>query len=481
MLKGSLIRLRMVTLLVVVLAIALSWVPIAIAAQANRQTAPSGLPAPTRAAPAMASKADTPDRYFSVETITLSDGTQLDRMTISGPPKPPPGHELERAPVSAPELAAPTASRTLPVPTYDWVFGCSAVSASMIGAYWDRNGFPNIYAGPTGGGVMPMDNSIWGTWTDDYNAQYPANPLTASRNGLDGRTIRGSIDDYWVRYLSAADDPYITNGWEEHTWSDAFGDYMKTSQSSYDNVDGSTRFWNYTTSPMQLTCADLESWGYLDDGTVGRKQFYEARGYSVAECYNQKTDNTVLGGFSFAQYKAKIDAGYPVFLNLQGHSVVGIGYDDSTTPETVYLNDTWDYSTHEMPWGGSYAGMQLLSVSIADLNLPTAVDLARFEAWPEPPRIHVQWETANEIDNLGFNLYRAEAAQEDKTRVRLNQELIPTLVPPGSLFGAIYDWVDKYKVRKDRTYLYWLEDMDIYGRASLHGPVEVTLPKNKWR
>jgi hypothetical protein len=108
---------------------------------------------------------------------------------------------------------------------------------------------------------------------------------------------------------------------------------------------------------------------------------------------------------------------------------------------------------------------------------PTAVDLARFEAWPEGRAVHVRWETTNEIDNLGFNLYRAEAGEEETSRMRLNAELIPTLVAPGSPFGAVYDWIDKDKVRKEQTYLYWLEDIDIYGGTTLHGPVPVTMPK----
>jgi len=40
-----------------------------------------------------------------------------------------------------------------------------------------------------------------------------------------------------------------------------------------------------------------------NDGTYGRKLFYEARGYTVTDCYNQKTDNNA-GGFTFAMYKA---------------------------------------------------------------------------------------------------------------------------------------------------------------------------------
>ncbi|MGC9333967.1 MAG: C39 family peptidase [Anaerolineae bacterium] len=448
---------RLVMLLVVALAIALGSFPVDLAA------------------------GDTSDPYYSVETIPLSDGTQLERITISGPPTPPPGYELQRTPVTPSELHQLLGIYTLPVPAYDWVFGCSAVSASMIGAYFDRTTLPDIYTGPTNDGVMPMDNSIWGTWTDGLYT-YRDNPLTASHNGLDGRTTNGSIDDYWVQYGSNTRDPYITGGWAQHAWGDAIGDYMKTSQSAYDNTDGSTVFYNYS-SASKLTCAIMETmrsgrwFVYERDGTYGRKLFYEARGYSVVDCYNQKTDNIVAGGFSFADYKAKIDAGYPVFLNLAGHSVVGIGYDDSTTPGTVYLNDTWDYNTHTMVWGGSYADMALQSVSIADPDIPTAVDLARFESWPEWPRVHVQWETTNEVDNLGFNLYRAEAGNEGDTRIQLNKDLIPTSMPPGSPSGAIYDWIDKYKLRKNRIYLYWLEDVDIYGRRTMHGPVQVTISK----
>ena len=46
-----------------------------------------------------------------------------------------------------------------------------------------------------------------------------------------------------MQYGSSASDPYITGGWTQHTWGDAIGDYMKTSQSAYDNTDGSTNFY----------------------------------------------------------------------------------------------------------------------------------------------------------------------------------------------------------------------------------------------
>jgi uncharacterized repeat protein (TIGR02543 family) len=283
--------------------------------------------------------------YFTETTVTLKNG--------------------RRKTVTLPTTETALGVVTLSVPAFDWSFGCSATSASMIAAYYDRNGYQSIYTGPTGGGVMPLDSSVWPDWTDGNGDTYGQCPLTASHQNLDDRTTRGSIDDYWIKYLSNAQDPFITNGWTQHAWGDAIGDYMKTSQSTYGNVDGSTVFYNWNRSSTPLTCTDMENNNITVDGTYGRKEFYEAKGYSVTDCYNQSTDNIIRGGFSFAKFQAEIDAGRPVMLNLKGHTIVGVGYDSST--KTVYLHDTWDYSTHTMIWGGSYAGLKLQSVSIVNL------------------------------------------------------------------------------------------------------------------
>ena len=305
--------------------------------------------------------------YLTTRTVVATDGTTLEESVINGPPLPPPGYDIERSAVALPEPSQEMGLNTLSVPAYEWTFGCSATSASMIAAYYDRLGFSNIYTGPTNGGVMPLDNSAWPSWAGnpgDPYAPYAQCPLAASRNGLDGRTTRGSIDDYWVAYLSTAKDPYITNGWTQHAWGDAIGDYMYTSQSAYSNVDGSTTFYSYN-SATPLPCSAMTG---LPDGTLGRQNFYLAKGYTVTTCYNQKTDTTISGGFSFAQFEAEIDAGRPVMLNLAGHTIVGIGYDSSSN--TVYLHDTWDTSTHTMTWawGCSYSGMALQSVSIVNIK-----------------------------------------------------------------------------------------------------------------
>jgi len=347
------------------------------------------------------------NEFYSTQEITFSDGTVITRSIIGGPPRPPIGYDHQRSTIflSMPDEVIPDeakATKAINVPGYKWVFGCSSVSAAMIAAYYDRTRYPKMYTGPANSGVMPPNNSItyWPTWSDFF-VTYPNLPLAASKKGVDGRTTRGSIDDYWIRYDSLEDDPYI-GSWTQHAWKDAVGDYMKTSQSAYGNSDGSTQFWNYG-SATPLTCSEmttLESAGHKiswNDGTYGRMLFYKARGYRVTQCYNQHTDNRYAGGFSFAQYKAEINAGRPVMINVTGHTMVGIGYDDSTTPPTIYIRDTWDYQTHTMPWGGSYESMELQSVSIVNLA-PPPPPLDDFNAdgisdiiWKRPDGKHVLW------------------------------------------------------------------------------------------
>jgi hypothetical protein len=100
---------------------------------------------------------------------------------------------------------------------------------------------------------------------------------------------------------------------------------------------------------------------------------------------------------------------------------------------------------------------------------PTAVTISRFLARPVLDAIRVKWETAQEIDNLGFNLYRSTTRLGDKTK--LNAELIPSKVPPGSPFGARYTWTDRTVV-PGQGYFYWLEDVGVSGETTMHGPAK---------
>ncbi len=103
-------------------------------------------------------------------------------------------------------------------------------------------------------------------------------------------------------------------------------------------------------------------------------------------------------------------------------------------------------------------------------STPTAVKLISFTAADSAEGVLIQWQTASETDNLGFNLYRAETETGD--RVLLNSSLIPTNMPPGSPIGASYEYLDA-TAAAGSTYYYWLEDVDLAGVATLHGPVSL--------
>lgn len=100
---------------------------------------------------------------------------------------------------------------------------------------------------------------------------------------------------------------------------------------------------------------------------------------------------------------------------------------------------------------------------------PTAIDMNFFEANGAEESIVLRWQTAFETDNIGFNVYRSETLIRENA-VQLNQKLIASLVPPGSTFGADYEFVDDNALPYT-TYFYWIEDVDVNGTVTIHGPM----------
>ncbi len=98
---------------------------------------------------------------------------------------------------------------------------------------------------------------------------------------------------------------------------------------------------------------------------------------------------------------------------------------------------------------------------------PTAVTLTSFEAASQADGVLVTWETASELDNVGFNLYRAETPEGPYTK--LNDTLVPPQMPD-SVMGAVYTWLDE-EANPLVPHYYKLEDIDVKGISTFHGPV----------
>ena len=113
---------------------------------------------------------------------------------------------------------------------------------------------------------------------------------------------------------------------------------------------------------------------------------------------------------------------------------------------------------------------------VTDLDLrlecsPLAVILARFEAIPGDGVVQIVWETVMETNLQGFHVWRGLSPSQPAER--LTQDMIPSQ-SPGSSQGASYSYTDT-AVEAGQTYYYWLEDIDLSGATTLHGPVRATL------
>lgn len=109
---------------------------------------------------------------------------------------------------------------------------------------------------------------------------------------------------------------------------------------------------------------------------------------------------------------------------------------------------------------------------LATYRAQANVDLLYFRAESGTDSVTLEWETASELDNLGFNILRSES-DDISSAVVINPSLIPSLVG-GQPIGAYYEWPDE-NVEENITYSYWLQDIDFNGGVEEHGPVEASL------
>jgi hypothetical protein len=215
------------------------------------------------------------------------------------------------------------------VPDYSWYAGCFGTASGNLMGYWDRHGFPNFYTGPTAGGVAPLDSR---------GNNHTIRSMWASKAGFDGRLPDqpGHIDDYWIfyrddlnySYESTAPDPYLVAGRPEHE-PDCIGDFIGLSQKKWTNLNGecdgnidamSFVFWDPEGGKRVNFVPPAQDGVPVLDIPSGFISWTKYRG-AECEVYSQLTDfnpSVPAGrGFTFADLKAEIDAGYPVLLYLQ--------------------------------------------------------------------------------------------------------------------------------------------------------------------
>lgn len=88
---------------------------------------------------------------------------------------------------------------------------------------------------------------------------------------------------------------------------------------------------------------------------------------------------------------------------------------------------------------------------------PTAISLAGYTLSPGRGGVQIDWETASEINNVGFHILRSKS-NDVATAVRVNPEIILSQAT-GRMVGAAYTYVDA-SATAWVTYHYWLEAVE---------------------
>jgi uncharacterized repeat protein (TIGR01451 family) len=110
------------------------------------------------------------------------------------------------------------------------------------------------------------------------------------------------------------------------------------------------------------------------------------------------------------------------------------------------------------------------STAISTIQAATAVDLTSFRAFTRSGGgVLLEWKTSEESRNLGFHLYR------DDSQGR--HQVDPSLIAGSALLmrggqpqhkAKTYQWIDP---QGSSLGSYWIEDVDINGTRTMHGPV----------
>jgi hypothetical protein len=359
-----------------------------------------------------------------------------------------------------------TASVTVPSPTYSWrdhdwvhlrvswdatapagqqarLFFDGMELATAVGTYSTAGmviGFNYVGADPAGA------NSALGL-IDELNVYGDGRPAALAEGGL-----AGSPNEY----LASG------NASQNYTLSFAGVDTSRRGAYLYMGAESKFRGLNFVLatagSGVVATALDWQYW----DGT----QWASLRTGGVPSFgFTDNTNSLTVGRASvfwtsdptgWATYS--VDGGpdlYFVRLRLQN----GLAYTPTAPVEGLITTDIL-----LMQYYGDITANQ--SFDVGPAIVPTAVKLMSFDARGEDAAIALSWQTGSEIDNLGFHVYRAAAA--DGPYRRITSSVIPGL--GGSVLGQGYSYRDSGLMNGVR-YFYKLEDIDTSGRTDDHGPV----------
>ncbi|HEX8650886.1 MAG TPA: C25 family cysteine peptidase [Pyrinomonadaceae bacterium] len=144
-----------------------------------------------------------------------------------------------------------------------------------------------------------------------------------------------------------------------------------------------------------------------------------------------------------------------IIFKIDGNTVATPGGSVNTATNTATITGVTSFSD----W------------TLGEPNAPTLVKLRAFDATSENGQVMLRWQSGYEVDNLGYNLYREQNGQ----RTRVTRSMIAgsaLLAGPRTVLtaGQPYTWFDRLPAG-GASVAYYLEDVDLNGKRTLHGPI----------
>jgi hypothetical protein len=207
------------------------------------------------------------------------------------------------------------------------------------------------------------------------------------------------------------------------------------------------------------------------------------------------TSNSVSGSLNSTpsrQFRLEFFANASCDASGNGEGEVFLGFLTVTTNSSGDIGFTFNFTP--------VAGKQYITATATDnttndtsefsscLTGPTYIELISFDATAYDDGTLLEWRTGLEVDNLGFNIYRELGGKLEAVNNQLIAGSALIFGPEIELrSGHAYEWWDSgvadcgSRIADCKTSAYWIEDRDLNGQSSWHGPFYPTPSSEKER
>jgi len=226
-------------------------------------------------------------------------------------------------------------------PSYGWWYGCTPTSAGMMMGYYDQKGYGGLYYSSLVPGGVAEASTVYGDPL--WNAL--VKPVIASQGYRNDYYLKGGVPDNNAGFTAVGK-------WNDDVLNpvraaNCLADYMGSGQdwakpAGETNPNGSTWIY-YWPSGAKFYASDAVGGGLMvlrngvnesKDGMLGMDLYLRSCGYGTGDITQDTSFFTQLiqgkgsdpnQGFTFTDYKAEIDHGRVVMVQVAGHSMFGYG------------------------------------------------------------------------------------------------------------------------------------------------------------